>query len=81
MSGLESLSKSAAAAALHGLDRAETKRKMDLLLERIDSLTMVRWPPMEVCTSAGILCHALHRFFDRLILDEDIYRVCIIDDG
>ena len=55
MSGLESLSKSAAAAALHGLDRAETKRKMDLLLERIDSLTMVRWPLMEVCTSAGIL--------------------------
>lgn len=49
LDSLEDLTKSASAAALHGLDKAETKRKMEALLERIDSLAKV-WGP---AVSAG----------------------------
>ena len=38
---LEGLVTSVGAAALHGLDRADTQRKVDLVLRRIESITKV----------------------------------------
>ncbi len=38
---LEGLVTSVSAAALHGLDRTDTQRKVDLVLQRIESITKV----------------------------------------
>ncbi len=39
---LEGLVTSVGAAALHGLDRADTQRKVDLVLQRVEAITKVR---------------------------------------
>ena len=44
LGALEGFVKSAAAAALHGLDKADTRRKMDLVQQRIASISKVCVP-------------------------------------